>query len=544
MAFSTNRPLGTPSGGTTNQALVKLSNNDYDVAWGTGSGGGGSVTSVFGRTGDINAQSGDYNSDQVTELSGATNQYFTTARARAAFSFTAPIAYSSGVYSIAAATTSVDGYLSSTDWTIFNNKGTGTVTSVALSVPSWLTVSAAVTTTGTLAITATTGQTANQVMATPDGSSGAMSLRALVANDIPNLDASKITSGYLAPAQGGAGVPFYGDGSDGNVTISGTVTLVRDMYYNNLTVSGASNIININGYRIFVAGTLDLTGAVLGAITRNASGGGAGGNASGATGGALGSAAPSASIGGSSGNGVQGAIGTTGTGASGGASAAVTTTLGGTGGTSGAGGGLASVGTAGVASGAASTNRMAFIDCNLLRGASLYTGGGSASSGSAGTGNGVSAGGGGGGSSSGGCVLAIFANIIKRDGTTAAGAINNTPANSGNGGNAVAGGGGGGGAGAGGGCTYIVYNSLQGSTGTNILRASGGGGGAGGTGTAGYFGGTGGQGGNGGRIIVINASTGVVTETDGTGTAGSAAATPTTTAGTAGGAGATIQASL
>lgn len=540
MAFSTNRPLGTPSGGTTNQALVKLSNNDYDVAWGTGSGGGGSVTSVFGRTGDINAQSGDYNSDQVTELSGATNQYFTTARARAAFSFTAPIAYSAGVYSIAAASTSVDGYLSSTNWTTFNNKGTGTVTSVALSVPSWLTVSAAVTTTGTLAITATTGQTANQVMATPDGSSGAMSLRALVANDIPNLDASKITSGYLAPAQGGAGVPFYGDGSDGNVTISGGTTLQRDMYYNNLTVTGASNTIAVNGYRIFVSGTLDITGAVTSSIIRTGLNGGA---ASGATGG-TGAGGSGGNSGGGAGAGGIGATGTTGTGAAGTATAASTTTLGGTGGTSGAGGGLASVGTAGVASGAASANRMAFIDCNLLRGASLYTGGGSASGGSAGTGNGASAGGGGGGGASGGGIVAIFANIIKRDGTTAANAIGATGATGGAGGNAVAGGGGGGGGGSGGGCIYIVYNSLQGSTGTNILRASGGAGGLGGTATTGYFGGTGGSGGSGGRIILINASTGVVTETDGTGTAGSAAATPTTTAGTAGGAGAIIQASL
>ena len=540
MSFSTNRPLGVPEAGLTGQAVVKLSNNDYDIGWGTGSGGGGLVASVFGRTGNILAQTGDYTSDQVTELSGATNQYFTTARARAAFSFTAPIAYSSGVYSIAAATTLVNGYLSSADWTTFNNKGSGNVTSVALSVPSWLTVSAAVTTTGTLAITATSGQTANQVMATPDGASGAMSLRSLVANDIPNLDASKITSGYLAPAQGGAGVPFYEDGSDGNVTISGTVVLARDMYYNNLTVSGASNVINTQGYRIFVAGTLDLTGAVISSIFRTGAGGG---SASGATGGTLGTASGAQTIGGSS-AGTAGATGTTGTGAASTASAATATTLGGTGGTSGAGGGLAAVGTAGVASGAASANRMAFIDANLLRGASLYTGGGGASGGSAGTGNGVSAGGGGGGGASGGGIVAIFANIIKRDGTTASGAINATSGSGGAGGNAVAGGGGGGGAGAAGGCIYIVYNSLQGSTGTNILRASGGTGGTGGTGTAGYFGGTGGSGGSGGRIILINASTGVVTETDGTGTAGSAAATPTTTAGTAGGAGAIILVSL
>jgi hypothetical protein len=47
---------------------------------------------------------------------------------------TAPVVSSGGAtpaISMAAATTSVNGYLTSTDWTTFNNKGSGTVTSVA-----------------------------------------------------------------------------------------------------------------------------------------------------------------------------------------------------------------------------------------------------------------------------------------------------------------------------------------------------------------------------------------------------------------------------
>lgn len=44
---------------------------------------------------------------------------------------------------------------------------------------------------------------ANLVAASPDGSSGALSARALVAADIPSLDASKITTGVLAAARGG-----------------------------------------------------------------------------------------------------------------------------------------------------------------------------------------------------------------------------------------------------------------------------------------------------------------------------------------------------
>jgi hypothetical protein len=62
----------------------------------------------------------------------------------------------------------------------------GTVTSVALTVPSWLSVSGTpVTTSGTLAVTATSGQTANRFLATPDGSTGAAGLRAIAAGDLP-----------------------------------------------------------------------------------------------------------------------------------------------------------------------------------------------------------------------------------------------------------------------------------------------------------------------------------------------------------------------
>lgn len=92
--------------------------------------------------------------------------------------------------------------------------GTGTVTSVDMTVPSFLAVSGnPITTAGTLAVVAATGQTANTVLATPNGSTGAASLRALVANDIPNLDAAKITTGTLALARGGTNADLSASGS-------------------------------------------------------------------------------------------------------------------------------------------------------------------------------------------------------------------------------------------------------------------------------------------------------------------------------------------
>lgn len=70
------------------------------------------------------------------------------------------------------------------------------VTGVGASVPSWLSVSGSpVTGSGTLAITAASGQTQNQFIATPDGSSGAVGLRSIVAADVPDLSASYLPLG-------------------------------------------------------------------------------------------------------------------------------------------------------------------------------------------------------------------------------------------------------------------------------------------------------------------------------------------------------------
>jgi len=78
-------------------------------------------------------------------------------------SATSPLSITSNVISISQATTSTNGYLSSTDWNTFNGKGSGTVTSVGLSsATSGVTIgSSPVTTSGTITLaiaTATTSQ--------------------------------------------------------------------------------------------------------------------------------------------------------------------------------------------------------------------------------------------------------------------------------------------------------------------------------------------------------------------------------------------------
>ena len=84
------------------------------------------------------------------------------------------------------------------------------------------------------------------------------------------------------------------DKSDGNVTISGTTTLTRDMFYDHLTIENGG-ILQPASFRIFA----DIIEHKAGAIIRNngntGGNGGNGANGSGATGGAGGSAGVAAS---------------------------------------------------------------------------------------------------------------------------------------------------------------------------------------------------------------------------------------------------------
>lgn len=68
------------------------------------------------------------------------------------------------------------------------------------------------------------------------------------------------------------GLAVYGPGTDGNVTITGTVVLNRDMYYNNLTVMGGAQL-DTNGYRVFVKDTLNMIDAtsVIGRLSNKTS---------------------------------------------------------------------------------------------------------------------------------------------------------------------------------------------------------------------------------------------------------------------------------
>lgn len=93
-------------------------------------------------------------------------------------------------------------------------------------------------------------QTANTVYAAPNGSAGTPSFRALVAADIPNLSASKITSGALDVARGGTGVSTLGAGVVYH-SASGTGAL---------SIATAANIVSALGTTAVNRATADANG--------------------------------------------------------------------------------------------------------------------------------------------------------------------------------------------------------------------------------------------------------------------------------------------
>jgi len=146
---------------------------------------------------------------------------------------TTPIVSSGGTtpaISIPAATTSVNGYLTSTDWTTFNNKGSGSVTSVAATVPSLLSVSGSpITTSGTLAFTYS-----GTALPVANGGTG---LTTTPANG--NLDIGNGTGFTRSTLTAGSGITVTN--ASGSITIaatnSGTVT----------SVTGTSPVVSSGG---------------------------------------------------------------------------------------------------------------------------------------------------------------------------------------------------------------------------------------------------------------------------------------------------------
>lgn len=297
----------------------------------------------------------------------------------------------------------------------------------------------------------------------------------------------------------------FGDGSDGNLTVTGALTLNQITYYNVLTVD-AGAVINTNGFPLYCK-VLDLSNAPAGAIIRN----GNAGNSSATNTGAAGGGALAGAVLGGSGAGSTGAGGVPNNGVQAGAPTNQSTANGGAGGASGASGaggtGLSAAGAAGAI--VSNSTTLSRFEYQFIRGATQITGGAGGRGGSSGGGDGANSSRGAGGGGSGGGVMSIYAKEIITSVSTPASVIQarggaggtqiNAPSLGNCGGASGAGGGGGG-------YIYLAYLSKTGPVVADLLDASGGNGGNGSNALGTGIGGNGGTGGSGGVIQIFNAS--------------------------------------
>jgi len=250
------------------------------------------VTSVFGRTGAVTAQSGDYNTTLVPE---GTNLYYTDARVDAnahvsdaynnrITSATAPLSILSNVISISQSGALTNGYLSSTDWNTFSAKqnalnGTGLVKSTAGTISyitdnssNWNTayndsiISAAVTGTTTKTLTLTQQDSGTVIASWTEAGLTSVGLTMpaaftvsnspLTSNGVIAVTAAGLASEYIrgdgtlanfpTSGGGGGGVSYYLNGGTSQGTIGG------NPYYemSKIAVVGTNTdfTINANGY--------------------------------------------------------------------------------------------------------------------------------------------------------------------------------------------------------------------------------------------------------------------------------------------------------
>lgn len=330
---------------------------------------------------------------------------------------------------------------------------------------------------------------------------------------------------------------FFGDGSDGAVTVNTTINLTRDMHYTTLTL-GASGVINMAGHRIFCSVACDISAAATGAFRCNGGAGGAGGVPTAGTAGvgynpvSVGGST-SGSAGGAGGNnaGSAGNIGAAGN--NGGGSG-----TGGTGGSGSSGAGGAGGTTAAPVADPPRRWESRFVSQN--GNALVHTRGGSTGgAGGGGGGNGSAPGGGGGGSGAGGGVGYLSCRQLITGSNTNPGIFQATAGDGGVGAAATNTntGGGGGGPGGGGGWWFIAFLTRTGATIANAIRLHGGAGGAGGAGNGTGSGGDGGPGGDAGRATIINMGAGTTTDNFAGGAGGAGGAHSGATGGTAGTAG-------
>ena len=228
------------------------------------------VTTVNGQAGTVVLTTSD--------VAEGTNQYFTTARAQAAISGTAPISVASGVVSITQSSAINNGFLSSTDWNTFNDK-----LSTATAATTYVPYTGA---TGNVNIGTYTLSSA-QIRAT---SSAGLSINANGGTQIANLGAGGGANMTLYGGLTGTTGSFESSGSGGTFQInhtsgSGVATTITkggngealvinktSGSGNALSVTGSTSLGALSGTSASFSSTLGVTGAATFSSTISATG--------------------------------------------------------------------------------------------------------------------------------------------------------------------------------------------------------------------------------------------------------------------------------
>jgi len=241
---------------------------------------GAGTTSITGTYPNFTITSNDSATGTVTSVAALTlGTTGTDLSSTVATSTTTPVI----TLNVPTASATNRGALSSADWTTFNNKGSGTVTSVTGTSP----VASSGGTTPAISLASGYGdtlnpyasKTANYVLAAPNGSAGVPAFRAIVANDIPTLNqnttgtAANITATSnstlltlsalsLPYSQLSGTVPTWNQnttGSAATLTTARTLAITGDLAYTSPSFDGSANVT--------AAGTLATVNTNVGAFT-------------------------------------------------------------------------------------------------------------------------------------------------------------------------------------------------------------------------------------------------------------------------------------
>lgn len=220
------------------------------------------VTTVNGASGTVVLT--------TSNIAEGSNQYFTSARAQAAISGTAPISVASGVVSITESSTIANGYLSSTNFNIFNNKQaaiTGaatTITSADLTVSRALIANAS----GKVATSATTDTELGYVSGVTSAIQTQINTKALDSNTVHISGAETITGaktftdtvvatqikaytsgGLSLNANSGTQIANLGAGGGANMTLYGGLTGTSATFTGNVGIGVAGSYkLNVEDY--------------------------------------------------------------------------------------------------------------------------------------------------------------------------------------------------------------------------------------------------------------------------------------------------------